>query len=78
MYNSKSIKPQASGNMPCLIILFNRHVNDGTRTEMPSFIISFLIPSIPGAFSFFKERAALRGVEWVHGLFLFPLHLGKM
>ena len=25
-----------------------------------------------------RGRSALRGVEWVHGLFLFPLVLGKM
>ena len=24
------------------------------------------------------EQIELRGVEWVHGLFLFPLVLGKM
>ena len=27
---------------------------------------------------FFIPVSSLRGVEWVHGLFLFPLVLGKM
>ena len=29
-------------------------------------------------FEFLELKYSLRGVEWVHGLFLFPLVLGKM
>ena len=44
------------------------------------------MPVFYGFFFFFlqcqsvtnAEILALRGVEWVHGLFLFPLVLGKM
>ena len=41
--------------------------------SMRNYILAGVCPEERG-----EEGSVLRGVEWVHGLFLFPLVLGKM